>query len=67
MKTATHRFVREYANYKIRTLEDLAKWSPDESKASALKGRAYYIGKLVQRWQDGIILTDECMKLIAEA
>lgn len=67
MKTSTHRFVKEYANYKISLLKELAKWHPDESKAEALNGRIYYIGKLVQRWQDGLIRTDECMKLIAEA
>lgn len=67
MTTSKRRFVTEYANYKISLLEEMAKWHPDADKAEAMRGRIYYINKLVQRWQDGIILTDECMELIAKA
>lgn len=65
MKTYRHRFVKEYANYKTSVLEDLAKAFPE--KAEPLNGRIIYINNLVQRWQDGLILTDECMELIAKA
>lgn len=64
---STQRFVKEYANWKVSILKDMAKWTPDEKRAEAFKGRIYYIEKTYSRWKDGIILTDEAMKLIAEA
>lgn len=62
---STQRFVREYANYKVSILKSLADGFPD--KAEALQGRCIYIERLVKRWEDGLVLTDECMELIAKA
>ena len=61
------RFVREYRNYKISILKDLARSHPDEAKAEMLLHRAESIEHLYRQWKNGYIMTDEMMKLIAEA
>lgn len=65
--TKEPRFVREYANYKIRILKDLARSHPDEQKAEKLLARAGSIEHFYSKWRNGFILTDELMELIAKA
>ena len=61
------RFVKEFANWKIGVLKDLAKYHPDKLKSDELKGRIYYINRLYGKWEDGLMMTTEVMKLIADA
>lgn len=65
MKQPTFRFVREYANYKIKMNQDLAKNFPD--MADALNGNTVYIRSIYSKWDSGLIRTDEAMALIAKA
>lgn len=65
MKQPTFRFVKEYANYKIRMNQDLAKNFPD--MADALNGSTVYIRSIYSKWDSGLIRTDEAMALIAKA
>lgn len=64
-EASTQRFVREYANYKISIFKSLAETFPD--KAESLNGNCVYISRMVDRWDAGMILTDEVMELIAKA
>lgn len=61
--TSKQRFVGEYANYKIRVLEDLAKACPD--KADICKANIAVIKSWLKRWEQGYVLTDEIMAKIA--
>lgn len=61
------RFVREYCNYKISILTDLAKSHPDDLKSEMLMSRAKSIEHFYNQWRNGYIMTDEMMRLIADA
>lgn len=65
MKQPTFRFVKEYANYKIKMNQDLAKSFPD--MADALNGNTVYIRSIYSKRDSGLIKTDEAMALIAKA
>lgn len=64
---SSQRFVKEYANWKVSILKDLAKSHPDEDRAEQLNGRAIYIERMYNRWKDGMVTTNEVMALIAKA
>lgn len=59
------RFAREYANYKISILKEIAIRHPED--ADSLNGRIIYIERRYQDWKNGYMMTDEMMRLIAEA
>jgi len=61
---STQRFVKEYANWKISILEDLAKNFPE--KALILTANIAVIKENVKGWERGYIRTDEVMTKIAE-
>ena len=63
-ETSTQRFVKEYANWKISILEDLAKSFPE--KATMLKVNIVIIRENVKGWERSLITTDEVMRKIAE-
>lgn len=58
------RFVKEYANWKISVLEDLAKEFPE--KAMLLTADMVCIRKAVEGWERNLITTNEVMKKISE-
>lgn len=62
--TSKQRFVKEYANYKIAILEDLAKPFPE--KRDLCSANVTVINKVVRDWERGCIMTDEAMRIIAE-
>ena len=64
---SSQRFVKEFANWKISILKDLAKASPYEHRAEEFKGRVIYIERLYKQWKNGLIMTTEVMELIAKA
>ena len=59
------RFAKEYANYKISILKDIARCHPENT--DAINGRIIYIERRYQDWKNGYMMTDEMMRLIAEA
>lgn len=61
---STQRFVKEYANWKISILEDLAKSFPE--KETMLKVNIVIIRENVKGWERSLITTDEVMRKIAE-
>lgn len=63
--TSKHRFVKEYANYKIRILEDLKRSFPEKEVIISI--RLVLIREAVKRWDRGEALADDVMKYIAEA
>ena len=62
---STQRFVKEYCNYKISWLKDLARQHPEH--ADEFKGRIVYIERRYKDWETYIMGVDEAMRLIAEA
>ena len=62
--TSKQRFVREYANWKIAKLEDLAKSFPN--KATLCTVNAILIKEWLKGWERSLITTDEIMAKIAE-
>lgn len=61
---STQRFVKEYANWKISILEDLAKCHPE--KALILTVNITIIKETVKGWERSLITTDEVMRKISE-
>ena len=61
---STQRFVKEYANWKISILEDLAKSFPEN--AHITRANITVIKETVKGWERGYIMTDEVMTKIAE-
>lgn len=61
---STQRFVKEYANWKISILEDMAKSFPE--KREFYVAGIVIIKKYVERWENGLITTDEVMRKIAD-
>lgn len=61
---STQRFVKEYANWKISILEDMAKCYPE--KALILTANITVIKETVKGWDRGYIMTDEVMRKISE-
>lgn len=62
--TSKQRFVKEYANWKISILEDMAKAHPE--KAMYLTVQVTLIRECVKKWDNGMVMTDEAMQYIAE-
>jgi hypothetical protein len=58
------RFVREYANWKISALEDLAKSFPEKEVLN--RASIAIIRNQVNGWELGMVTTDEIMAKIAE-
>lgn len=58
------RFVREYANWKISVLEDLAKNFPEKEVLN--RASIAIIRSQVNGWELGMVTTDEIMAKIAE-
>lgn len=58
------RFVKEYANWKISILEDLAKNHPE--KALVLTANITVIKEMVKGWERSFVTTDEVMRKISE-
>ena len=61
---STQRFVKEYANWKISILEDMAKHHPE--KALILTANITVIKEMVKGWERSYITADEVMRKIAE-
>lgn len=61
---STQRFVKEYANWKISILEDLAKNYPE--KALILTANIAIIKEMVKGWERSYITADEVMRKISE-
>lgn len=64
MRQSSQRFVKEYANWKISVLKDMARSFPE--KELLCESKAVIIGKMVRDWDKGLIRTDEVMSKIAE-
>lgn len=60
---STQRFVKEYANWKISILEDMARSFPE--KEVTFNAHASIIRSWLKRWEQGMIPTDEIMAKIA--
>lgn len=65
MKGTAQRFVKEYANHKIKIYNDLARSFPDREMTITVK--IALIKAYVSKWEQGMIMTDEVMIKIAEA
>lgn len=61
---STQRFVKEYANWKISILEDMAKHHPE--KALILMANITVIKEMVKGWERSLITADEVMRKISE-
>ena len=61
---STQRFVKEYANWKISILEDMAKHHPE--KALTLTANITVIKEMVKGWERSLITADEVMRKISE-
>lgn len=61
---STQRFVKEYANWKISILEDMAKHHPE--KALILTANITVIKEMVKGWERNLITADEVMRKISE-
>lgn len=61
---STQRFVKEYANWKISILEDLARSFP--KNAEIFKANIVIIRETVKGWERSLITADEVMRKIAE-
>lgn len=61
---SSQRFVKEYANWKISILEDLAKSYPE--KALILTANITVIKENIKGWERSYITTDEVMRIISE-
>lgn len=61
---SSQRFVKEYANWKISILEDLAKSHPE--KALILTANITVIKENIKGWERSYITTDEVMRIISE-
>ena len=61
---STQRFVKEYANWKISVLEDMAKCHPE--KALILTANITVIKEMVKGWERSLITADEVMRKISE-
>ena len=61
---STQRFVKEYANWAIRNLEEMKKYREGWTCFDDDIGR---IKKTVEAWENGIIDTREAMRVISEA
>lgn len=61
---STQRFVKEYANWKISILEDMAKSFPE--KREFYVSGIVIIKKYVKGWENGLVTTDEAMRKIAD-
>lgn len=59
------RFVKEYCNYKISILKDMARCHPEH--ADEFNGTIVYIERIYRDWSRSFIMTDEVMGLIAKA
>lgn len=62
--TKTQRFVKEYANWKVEILEDMAKCHPE--KALVLTANITVIRETYKKWENGLVMTDEVMRKISE-
>lgn len=62
--TKTQRFVKEYANWKVEILEDMAKCHPE--KALILTANITVIRETYKKWENGLVMTDEVMRKISE-
>ena len=61
---SSQRFVKEYANWKVSILKDMAKSFPE--KEMFYKAGAVIIQEIVNKWERGLIPTDEVMKKISD-
>ena len=59
------RFIREYANYKIRQYEELAKDYPE--KRTYASAQIWLINHYVKLRKDGLISVDEVVECIRKA
>lgn len=62
--TSKQRFVKEYANWKIGILEDMAKSFPE--KADFYRAGATIVRKTYEGWERSLITTDEAMRKISD-
>ena len=62
--TTKQRFVKEYANWKIAILEDMAKSFPE--KEAFDKVGATIVRETYKKWENGLVPTDEVMRKISE-
>ena len=58
--TTKQRFVKEYANWKIAILEDMAKSFPEKEVGATIVRETY------KKWENGLVPTDEVMRKISE-
>lgn len=58
------RFVREYANYKMKKYKSLLNNFPE--KEDETRGKIKEIRKIIRMHETGVALTDEVMKRLAE-
>lgn len=61
---STQRFVKEYANWKISILKDMAKHHPE--KALILTANITVIKEMIKGWERSYITADEVMRKISE-
>ena len=61
---SSQRFVKEYANWKISILEDMAKSFPE--KEAFYTAGAVIIRETVKKWDRGMVRTDEVMRKISD-
>lgn len=61
---SSQRFVKEYANWKVSILKDMAKSFPE--KEMFFKAGAVIVQETVKKWEQGLITTDEVMKKISD-
>ena len=61
---STQRFVKEYANWKISILEDMAKCHPE--KAAFYTASATIVRETYKKWENGLVMTDEAMRKISD-
>jgi len=61
---SSQRFVKEFANWKISVLKDMAKSFPE--RADSFKADIERIEKTYKGWDRGLITTKETMSIINE-
>ena len=61
---SSQRFVKEFANWKISILKDMAKMHPE--KEAFYKAGIVIIRETVSKWDKGIVPTSEAMKKISD-
>lgn len=68
---SSQRFVKEYANWKISILEDMAKSHPEKAliltaNITVIKENITVIKENIKGWDRGYVTTDEVMRIISE-